>query len=57
MGDRIKDGLCVNCGSVVLVPNDWHCCSQCVEEVKARALQKIRNIGSHKKIVLPGVPK
>jgi hypothetical protein len=53
MGDRRKEGTCVNCGEIVIEPNDWHCCSQCVEEIKARVLKRTRNPGQAKRIALP----
>jgi len=53
MGDRLKEGVCINCGGPVIEANDWHCCSQCVEEIKAKALKRTKNIGQVKRINLP----
>jgi predicted nucleic acid-binding Zn ribbon protein len=53
MGDRLKEGTCINCGGPVIEANDWHCCSQCVEEIKAKALKRTKNIGQVQKINLP----
>jgi hypothetical protein len=53
MGNRLQDGLCVNCGGPVIEPNDWHCCSQCVEEIKAKTLKRTKNPGQARRINLP----
>jgi len=53
MEDRFRGALCVNCGGPVIEPNDWHSCSQCIEEIKAKALKRIKNPGMVKKIILP----
>jgi predicted amidophosphoribosyltransferase len=57
MGNRINQGLCINCGGPVIQPNDWHCCSQCIEEIKGRALKRIKNKGNVKPVWLPGIKK
>ena len=53
MGDRLRDGVCINCGGPVIEPNDWHTCSQCVAEIKAKVLKRTRNPGMAKKTYLP----
>lgn len=39
MGNRVSEGKCINCGTPLIQPNAWHCCTECVPILKAKVLK------------------
>ena len=57
MGNRLHEGVCVNCGGPVIEANDWHCCSQCVKIIRDAVLKAVKNPGHAKTIAMPPLKK
>jgi hypothetical protein len=52
MGNRLKEGKCIWCGTPLILPNTWHCCTECVPKMKAMVLDATKNPEKRKKIVI-----
>jgi hypothetical protein len=57
MGNRLDEGSCVICGGIVIEPNSWHTCSQCVKVLKEKVLKRVGNPGQARRVILPPVHK